>query len=237
MVAPGSMVTAIGNISVTPFSGQLLFAPLTTLGNVAPWQLAGVNVTVGGIAAPVIYHSPGRVAFLLPAEVPLGVAEVLITSQEGYVSKGSVTVAKNVSRIMTNSDDGTGAATALNAGTGLPGTFDINTNDNLGNDKRTRVTFFATGISGSVANTDTSNDLIVNGVTRANFAESVIVEARAASGLTVRLPVEFAGAQGVMSGMDQVTVVLPSNLKSAGTVQLTLILNGQISNTPTIIVR
>jgi uncharacterized protein (TIGR03437 family) len=98
------------------------------------------------------------------------------------------------------------------------------------------VTFFATGISGSVANPDPSNDVTVKGQRQANYAESVIVEARAAGGQTVRLAVEYAGVQGILPGLDQVTVVLPASLKNAGAVKLTLILNGQISNAPTIFV-
>jgi uncharacterized protein (TIGR03437 family) len=125
----------------------------------------------------------------------------------------------------------------LNAETKQAGPFAVNTEGNFGLDKRTRVTFFATGISGSVANTDPSNDVTVNGQRRANLAESVIVEARTADGQTVRLAVEYAGVQGILPGMDQVTVVLPASLKNAGSVQLILILNRQSSNSPTIIIR
>jgi uncharacterized protein (TIGR03437 family) len=236
VVAPGSLVTAYGNVSLTLFGSQQQYAALT--GEImGPWELAGVNVTVGGVAAPIIYTSPGRVAFSLPAELPLGVVEVVITCQEGYVAQGVVTVARNVSRIMSSVEDGSGAVMAVNAETKLGGPFEVNTEGNFGNDKRTRVTFFATGISGSVANSDASNDVWVNGSKRVNFAESVIVEARTVSGQTVRLPVEYAGAQGILPGLDQVTVVLTPELKGAGTVKLTLILNGEISNSPAISIR
>lgn len=233
VVAPGSMVSAFANLGLTPFGSQLLFAPLTGL---TPWELAGVNVTVGGFAVPVIYTSPGRIAFYLPTDLPMGAAEVIITCHEGYVTRGTVTVARNVSQIMTTNDASSGPATAVNGSTKVSGPFNINTTNNFGSDTRTRVTFFATGISGSVANTDMSNDSVIDGVTRPNFAESVIVEARTATGQVVRLPVEFAGVQGILPGVDQVTVVLTPNLKNAGTVQLTLILNGQTSNTATVVI-
>ena len=235
-VAPGSMVSAFGNPIMSPLSSQLVFAPLS-VGVLAPWELGGVNVTVAGRAVPVIYTSPGRLAFYVPADLPLGPAEVIITSQDGYISTGVVTLAKNVSLIMTTADNGTGPAIALNAGNKTTGPFDLNTGDNFGNDKRTRVTFFATGISGSVINSDLTNDLVGGSAPGANFAESIVVEARTQDGHTVRLPVEFAGAQGVLPGMDQVTVVLTPNLKGAGTVQLNLIINGQASNSATIVVR
>ena len=71
---------------------------------------------------------------------------------------------------------------------------------------------------------------------RANFAESVSVEARLSDGRIYNLPVEFAGEQGVLPGLDQVTVRLITELKGAGSVQLTLIINGQRSNAPTVFV-
>jgi len=50
------------------------------------------------------------------------------------------------------------------------------------------------------------------------------------------LPVEFAGEQGVLPGLDQVTVRLITELKAAGSVELTLIINGQRSNAPTVVI-
>jgi len=114
--------------------------------------------------------------------------------------------------------------------------LNVTTQLNFSSDKRTRVSFFATGISGSASNTDITNDLTVDGVLRPNFAESVSVEARLADGRVYTLPVEFAGAQGFLSGLDQVNVRLISELKGAGTVQLTLVLGGRRSNAPTIFI-
>jgi len=74
------------------------------------------------------------------------------------------------------------------------------------------------------------NDLKVSGSVRPNLAEGVTVEARvAATGQIYMLPVQFAGAQGVLPGLDQVTVMLVPELKGAGAVQLTLIVNGRRS--------
>jgi uncharacterized protein (TIGR03437 family) len=65
----------------------------------------------------------------------------------------------------------------------------------------------------------------------ANLAESVTVEARAGDGRVFTLPVEFAGAQGTLAGLDQVNVVLVPELRGVGSVQLTLVVNGVKSNT------
>ena len=108
---------------------------------------------------------------------------------------------------------------------------------NFGSDKRTRLTFFATGISGSVVNSDSSNDITVNGQVRQNLAEAIGVEARLPDGTVYTLPVEFAGAQGGVPGLDQVTVILRPELKGAGIVQMTLIVGGRRSSNPIVVIK
>jgi uncharacterized protein (TIGR03437 family) len=51
------------------------------------------------------------------------------------------------------------------------------------------------------------------------------------------LPVEFAGAQGLLPGLDQINVILIPELKGVGNVQLTLIVNGQRSNAPSVFIK
>jgi uncharacterized protein (TIGR03437 family) len=150
-----------------------------------------------------------------------------------------MTIAQNIFRFMTASDNETGAVVAMNARTEAGTDFAVTTPENFGSDKRTRLLIFATGICGSATNFDTSNDLIVKGGKRPNFAEAVFVEARKRTGpgLLFSLPVEFAGAQGTIPGLDQLNLVLPSGLAGAGTVELTFIVNGQRSNTATIVIR
>src|SRR5215216_2060151 len=115
--------------------------------------------------------------------------------------------------------------------------FEVETLENFSSDKRTRLSIFATGISANALNTNTSNDINVGGNVRVNYAESIAVEARLSNGQTFMLPVEFAGVQGVLPGLDQVNVILISQLKGAGTVKLTLIVGGQRSNAPTVFIK
>jgi uncharacterized protein (TIGR03437 family) len=137
---------------------------------------------------------------------------------------------------MTSSEDGTGEAVAINLTKQTTG-FDVVTPENLGADKRTRLSLFAIGISAGAANSDTSNDIQVAGTLVPNFAESVAVEARLSNGQVVSLPVEFAGAQPRMIGLDQVNLRLTPELSAAGLVELTLIIGGQRSNSATIFIR
>ena len=194
-------------------------------------------MTVGGVAVPVLYVSPWTLKFYMPADIPEGMTEVIVSSQDGYVCEGTVSVERNASRIMTTSEDDNGAAVVANNHTFTTTNLKVETPENYGSDKRTRLSFFAMGISGSVSNADITNDVNVAGSVRPNFAESVSVEARLADGRVYLLPVEFAGAQGLLPGLDQVTVRLIPELRAAGTVQLTLVLGGRRSNAPTITVQ
>ncbi len=96
---------------------------------------------------------------------------------------------------------------------------------------------FATGIVPLAANTNFGNDIVTQGGTVSNLAESVFVEARTRSGHVFNLPVEFAGAQGQIAQLDQVNAVVSPELRGAGTVEITIVAGGQRSNTTTINIR
>jgi uncharacterized protein (TIGR03437 family) len=200
-----------------------------------PYEVSGLSVTVDGVAVPVFYASPTDVRFFLPADISEGMAEVIVSSQDGYICEGLISVERSVSRIMTTNDDDNGSIAIANGQNLIASNFEVTSPNNFGSDKRTRLTFFATGISGSVFNSDGSNDINVGGKVRANLAEAITIEARLANGTVMTLPVEFAGAQGV-PGIDQVTVILRPELKGAGIVQMTLIVGGRRSSSPTVVI-
>jgi uncharacterized protein (TIGR03437 family) len=194
-------------------------------------------VTIAGAAVPVLYASPSAIKFYMPADIPSGVVEVIVSSQEGYICEGLVVVERSGSRLMTVNDDENGVAVVTNGQKQTAFTFDVESPENFSSDKRTRLSLFATGISATALNTDTSNDINVGSNVKANFAESVSVEARLSNGQVYTLPVEFAGAQGILPGLDQVNVILIPELKGVGNVQLTLIVGGQRSNAPTVFIK
>jgi uncharacterized protein (TIGR03437 family) len=236
-VAPASLASISGSGNLQPMTSQTNQAGLLSNGTV-PYEVSGLSVTINGVAAPVVYASPWSIKFYVPADVPEGISEIIVSSQEGYICQGLASVERNGSMILTASEDENGTIAAANGVNLITSTFDVVTPQNFSNtDKRTRVTFFATGISGSAVNTDTSNDIKVGGNVRTNFAETVTVEARLGNGQVFTLPVKYAGVQGTVPGLDQVTTVLIPELKGAGTVQLTLIIGGRRSNAPTIFVK
>jgi hypothetical protein len=138
---------------------------------------------------------------------------------------------------MASGPGGTGAAIAINGSTHTGNSFNVVTPENFGPDKRTRVRILATGVSGNALNTNPTNDLLLNGTWRPNFAESVVVEARLPNGNVLGyLPVEFAGSAGTLPGLDQLDLILPAQYQGVGTVELTLIISGSRSNAPSIVI-
>jgi uncharacterized protein (TIGR03437 family) len=216
---------------------QTLFAQISPNGSL-PYELGGLSVTVAGVAVPVLYVSPWAIKFYMPSDVKVEMSEVVVSSQDGYICQGMVSVERNGSRILTSSEDENGAAIIANNGTNTTTNLGIDTPENVGSDKRTRLSLFATGISGSVTNSDITNDVNRGGVVTPNFAESIMVEARVlGDGRVYALPVEFAGPQGLLPGLDQINVRLIPELRAAGLVQLTLVVGGRRSNAPTVVIQ
>jgi uncharacterized protein (TIGR03437 family) len=90
-------------------------------------------------------------------------------------------------------------------------------------------------LSSGLFNVDRNNDVwLSNGQMMENLAELVSVQARTSDGRVFNLPVEYAGAQGTLRGIDQVNVVLVPELAGAGNVQLTIIAGGIPSSSKTI---
>jgi uncharacterized protein (TIGR03437 family) len=229
-IAPASL-SVIFNSGAQPFCLQSVFpSPAQAAG--ATYELGGVSVTVGGHAAQLVYVSPTRLAFVVPPDLVMGSAELIIASQEGDLARGVAIISRNVFHLLTSAA-GSGEAIALNLAKQTNG-FDVVTAENFGTDKRTRLALFTVGISGCAVNSDTTNDITIAGASISNFAESVVIEARKSNGQLLNLPVEFAGAQAGMIGLDQVNVRLSEELRGAGVVQLTLIIAGQRSNSATI---
>jgi uncharacterized protein (TIGR03437 family) len=184
-----------------------------------------------------VYVSPTRIDFVVPANVAAGDAEVIVTSQEGYVSRGTVSVAQVAPGLFTASGDGVGSALALNSWDYTPGAFDTTSAHYYGADNAARVMIYATGIRGA-SNTNTGNDVRQpDGSIITNYAESISVQARTADGRVFQLPVEFAGAAGGLAGIDQLTLRIAPELRGAGAVDLTITVAGQTSNRATITIR
>jgi uncharacterized protein (TIGR03437 family) len=236
VLSPSSLGTIFGNASQSPLASQEVSARRIADGSL-PFELAGASVSIGGRAAMLVSVSPSRIAFSVPAGLPAGETEIIVTSEQGYVSRGTINIAPVAPGIFTLGGGGTGEAIVLNAATYLTGTADATTESLLTSERRTRLMLFATGVQSAV-NSDTGNDVLLpNGARLANVAESVTVEARMRDGRTFMLPVEYAGAQETLPGLDQLTVRVVPELRGAGSVELAVTVGGQRANTVNVNVR
>lgn len=232
-VSVGSLGLILGDSSVSPLSTQTVRATQGADGTF-PYELSGVSVTIDGKAAQVTAVSPSQVNFYIPPDVSTGSVDILVTSEDGRVSQGSTSMSPVAPALFTKGGAGSGAAVAINAVTSAQGSFDVVTQPTFGTDKRTRVILFATGISNGASNTNSTNDIRVDQGMITNVSESVSVEAHTSDGRTLTLPVEFAGKQNTLPGLDEVVVILPAELKGAGDVDMTVIVGSQRSNTATV---
>jgi len=227
MVSPNAGAKVL-TTSTIPFGTQTLFS----LNGVPQYELGDLVVTVNGRAAQLLVVSPTQINFTVPSGTAAGLAEVLVTSREGYICHGTAAVTGLNPTILGRTGDTNGLGAILDAVGLQSGTLSVTGDSPLLPDSRTRLTILTSGISTGVANTNTANDVLLNnGQIIANLAESVTVEARTSDNRVILLPIEFAGAQGSLVGLDQVNVVLVPGLIGAGPVQLTLVVNGVRSNT------
>jgi uncharacterized protein (TIGR03437 family) len=225
-------VAKIDTTIASTFTTQTVFAT-----NGPTYELGNVTVSIGGRPTALLTVSPTRIVFVVPSDLSGGLADVVVTSREGAIFNGTAPVAGLNPIILGLMGDTSGQAAALD-GVGLSGGFSTVASSLVGPDLRSHVSIWASGISTGVHNTDAGNDIFMGfGQVIENLSESVTVEARTSDGTVYLLPVEFAGSQGALVGLDQVNVVLVPELRGAGAVELTIVVGSVRSNTMTITVQ
>ena len=198
-----------------------------------PTALSGTSVKVRDSAnverlAPLFFVSPGQVSYLVPDGTAAGNAIVTITSGDGLVSSGAINVSRLAPGLFAANANGKGVAAALGLrvrDSGQQGyeslaSYDatqrqyLSTPIDLGPpSERVFLVLFGTGIRGNTGLTAVSANL---------------------GGLT--LPVTYAGAQGLV-GLDQINLLLPRSLIGRGEINLTLTVDGRVTNTVKVNIR
>jgi uncharacterized protein (TIGR03437 family) len=215
-------------------------SPMTSVTGVASgsgvYELGGVSVTVGGTAVLLTSVSPTAISFNVPADLPGGLADVVVTTRDGYIVHTTASVSGLNPMIFVQQGDANSSGVIVNSFVALTGLSPFTTGW-LGDGGTSRLTILASGISTGLANTTVTNDVFLpNGKLLENYAESVTVEARTTGGKVISLPVEFAGSTSRQRGLDQVIVRLTPELAGAGNVQITIVAGGRRSNTAGIVI-
>jgi uncharacterized protein (TIGR03437 family) len=205
VVSPSSLASIFG----TALSTTTQSAELDSSGQL-PTQLGGISVTVNGQAAALIYVSPRQINLVIPEGIQPGTANVLVNTV-GVRLQGTADVRKVAPALFSNNGAGTGPGAILNAVTYAQNPFLVETPENGGEDKRTRLAVYATGV---------------------RLADGSRIRAQITSDTnrTLDLPVEFAGAAPGFFGLDQVNVVLPAEADGLGVVHLSLTAESVSSN-------
>jgi uncharacterized protein (TIGR03437 family) len=217
-VAPDSLASIFGdNLVASPVSAALLPWPFT---------LGGISVIfrdATGVErfAALKFVSPGQINAVVPPELSLGQATVIVRSATADVETGQATIANVAPGIF--SGDGTGAGPAAAA------VLTVHP------DGSTSFLQQATRCDGHGNCIPNPIDLGTDG--DQNFLMLYGVGIRRGSQITkVRIGAQdftplYAGPQAQLGGVDQVNVALPASLRGAGNVTITIAIGDQVSNT------
>lgn len=213
-VAPDSIASVFG-VGLAASTNVATMLPL-------PLMLDGVAVKLKDSAgvergAWLLFISPNQINFLIPAATAIGAAQVTIELNGNTLGAGAVNVTAVAPGFFTFNGNGRGVpagyALRVRGGSqtreaihqlGANNLFEPKPIDPGSAEDQVWLALFGTGIRGRTA------------------LSNVTVTIDGVSAL-----VSYAGAQGEFAGLDQINVLLPSNLAGRGEVDLVLTVNGQ----------
>jgi large repetitive protein len=192
-----------------------------------PSTLGGVTVTLtdsAGITrtAVLFYVSPAQMSFLIPAATANGPATITVTTAAGSFTD-AVTVTTFAAGLFTANANGTGPLSAQVV------TVTPNGTQTYSNTAALSGTAFVNAPIALAPAADAFYLLLYG----TGFDEATV------SSLTVTingstLTPTYVGPQGFYAGLDQINVLLPANLAGSGAVNVSISVNGTVSNTGTI---
>ena len=202
-IAPGSLATAAGQNLATTTAAQA--APYPT--SVAGTSVSILDASGTATTAPLVSVSPTQIAFLVPATVVPGTAQITVTNGTSSQTAGNVEISTVAPGIMTANGLGLAAGQAI------------------------RVAADQSQTSQTVYTTNSDGALVANPITMANPGNTYLVLygtgiAAGGTALTtatingVSATVAYAGPSGGGNGIDQVNILIPAKLAGAGNVNV-----------------
>ncbi|HKX28465.1 MAG TPA: DUF4394 domain-containing protein, partial [Blastocatellia bacterium] len=228
-VAPSSLVSIFGQFLTN--NGQTFIANSQPL----PVSLGGVSVTVNGMNAQLLAVTPTQINLMMPATAilgtapqSLGTATMVVNNSDGSINMGTTALVRSAVGIFTANGSGSGTAAALTTTDGVTFQSTINPDGS------------ARGISAGTAATPNFLVLYTTGISLAPAAipgdGNGVAEAVTIMIGNAPATVTFAGPAPGLSGVEQVNVMIPPQLAGAGTVPITMTVDGRISNLPTVLI-
>jgi uncharacterized protein (TIGR03437 family) len=210
-LAPGSLATLFGSDLVTATAAATAY-PL-------PANLGDASVYVNGVAAPLLFVSPGQINFQVPWETPIGPGSVVLISGGATSNQLSVQIAAVAPGLF-------GSVLSSAAGQGLTAQFGIATRAARAGEY---ITLLATGL-GPVSNQPD---------TGAAPSETVLSSLRSIPSVMIggiMATVGFAGLappgpNPYTAGVYQINALVPANVPPGDSVAVVVSLGGTQSNT------
>lgn len=198
-IARGSIAAAFGaelaNTTLSASSGNL------------PFELGGVTVAINGVAARLIFVSPGQINFVVPNIATTGDAIDFTVNNNGVQSAGKVKLIAAAPGVFTATGDGKGASAAQ-----------------CGRVSPDGLSFLLSAPPCSVGTSAQANVLVIYGTGFRN-----------ATGIQVRigdqtLTPSYAGPQNDFLGLDQINVTLTAALADKTNQDITVIVPTNIES-------
>ena len=208
-LAPGELVTLFGS-GIGPIAAQ------RPAGSASSLTLGGTAVLFDGTPAALLYAAPGQINAIVPFGVPgKTTTQLAVTAQGHTVAGSSLEVAATAPAIFTLNSTGVGAGAILNQD------LTVNSPSNPA-DKGSVIAIFATGAGQT---TPPSLDAQITGTSLPSLVERTSVQIS-----SLDAEVLYAGAApGLIAGVVQVNVRLPSNTPSLSAVPVVLSVGGASS--------
>jgi len=236
---PAPQITANGIVNAASYTAPLVRGELAALfgqklaASTAsasflplPTSLAGVQVTVNGVLAPLYYVSPGQINFQVPLEAPVsGSAPVTVRLNGSVTSAQQVSMAEYSPAIYTYAR----TATLLDPIVVHATTYALVTPDNPASAGETLV-IYATG-----AGTFDFPPATGAGASSTQLARTSVTPAVTVGGVSAA--VGFSGLAPGYVGLLQLNIVLPAPLPGSGTLPLKVQFNPSASASANLYVR
>ncbi len=205
-LTPGEIAALFGNALTAGATQAATSQPL-------PTTLAGTQVRINGVEAPLFYASPTQVNFQVPRNtsattlnpsVQSSTALIEVISNGQLIRAGAFQIAPAVPAIFTLTQNGTGEAAALDGLTGALGPF----NAKQANGQPNVIAVFGSGFGADATDVDGN----VSGSFQATIDGNPVT-------------VGYAGRAPGFTGLNQINMTFPANITS-GTKTLIISRNG-----------
>jgi uncharacterized protein (TIGR03437 family) len=226
-VSPGSIASAFGS-ALAPQLEHAVATPLpTSLGgtSVVLKDRAGVERT-----ASLFVVSPGQINYLIPEGLAPGVAEVRVVRNGNTVAAGTARIENVAPALFTANATSRGVAAGSALRVSAQGT-------------QTAVSLYECGAAAGsctplAIDLGEESDSVFLLLFGTGLRNRTSLEAVSATVGGVAVPVAFAGAQGELSGLDQMNLgPMPRSLAGRGELPVVLTVDGKLANTVTVAVQ